>query len=258
MCLVKVRNLTKEFVADTKVLDSLSLDIKKGEVFGLVGANGAGKTTLIRILMTLLYPSSGHASINNHDTVKSALQVREIVGYLPQETGFYNDLSVEQNLKFVANLRGISLESLPDHLSSFFDEFGIYSFFAKKTSELSGGQRRRVAIARSLIGDPMLLCLDEPTVGLDILAAQTIYDMIKKLATKTTIILSTHNIRETEELCTSIALMNEGRILLIDSPDNLRRNVPSLYTGSSDGGDKDLRSVLVDALKHFSDNSTIE
>ncbi len=189
-------------------LKGLELAVEQGEIFALLGTNGAGKTTAVKILSTLILPSSGGGSVMGLDLVKDSMKIKELVGVSPQETAVAPNLSVKENLEFMAGIYGISnVKAKTEYLCR---SFGLEDVMGQKAKTLSGGWQRRLSIALALVNDPKLLFLDEPTLGLDVLARRELWHIIEGLKSKTTVILTTHYMEEAEQLADSVGIMNGG------------------------------------------------
>ncbi len=215
MSAIKVENISKSF-GKVKALDSVSFEVKRGELFGLIGPDGAGKTTLFRLLTTLLHPDEGAASVDGYDIVKDYLDIRERVGYMPGRFSLYQDLTVEENLNFFAALFGVTVEESYDLVAPIYRQ--IEPFKKRKAGKLSGGMKQKLALSSALIHHPSVLFLDEPTTGVDAVSRSEFWDMLAELKEKgITILVSTPYMDEASR-CDRIALCNEGRILGIDTP----------------------------------------
>ena len=211
---IKIVNLTKKY-KDIIAVDNLNLIINKGELFSLLGVNGAGKTTTIKILSCLENPTSGDAYINGNSVLKDNFEIKNIIGISPQETAIANNLTVKENLEFFCGIYGFSKEKAHKKISTLTNQFGLTSVLKKKASKLSGGYKRRLSIAIALISEPSILFLDEPTLGLDVIARSELWDIIKNLKGKVTIILTTHYMEEAESLSDRIGIMKEGKLLVV-------------------------------------------
>lgn len=220
---VETRGLTRRF-GDFTAVDSLDLSVKEGEVFGLLGPNGAGKTTTIKILTTLLPPTSGEAFIEGIDIVKRPSAVRRIVGYVPQMLSADASLTGYENLLIFGKLYEVPLDELKDRARKAIDRMGLSEFGDKLVRTYSGGMVRRLEIAQSALHRPKVLFLDEPTIGLDPLARRTVWDIISALRQEhgTTIFLTTHLMDETDILCDRIGIMNRGKLVALGSPRELK------------------------------------
>ena len=207
---IRMTELTKKYGEKTAV-DHLNLTVNDGEMFSLLGVNGAGKTTTIRMLSCLSAPTSGSAEIFGYDVVKDSDTVKSLVGISTQDTAVAEKLTVEENLRFMAGIYGKSREDAERVI----DAFGLEGVQRSKAKTLSGGWKRRLSIAMAVIGDPKVLFLDEPTLGLDVLARREIWKIIEKLKKKATIILTTHYMEEAEALSDRIGIMIDGHMVML-------------------------------------------
>lgn len=212
MIAVKTVNLTKKY-KDVVAVDGVNLEINKGELFSLLGVNGAGKTTLIKVLCTLTNSNGGSAYVNGYDVSKQSELVKKVIGVCPQETAIAPNLSVKENLEFFCGIYGFSKEKCQAKTSEIVSLLKLGGVLNKKAGKLSGGWQRRLSIAIALIGEPKVLFLDEPTLGLDVIARSELWDIILNLKGKTTIILTTHYLEEAEELSDRIGVMKNGKLL---------------------------------------------
>ena len=224
MAVIEVKNLTKSFKKLCAV-DGITFSVEKNEIFGLLGPNGSGKTTTQRMLATVLEPSSGiikyHSKILNSTTVAS---VRREIGYVPQGECLYGDLTIEENLRFFVTPYRFDNNFVADRIEELLDLLQLNARRKELVKNLSGGLKRRASIAAALIHQPKILFLDEVTMGLDPNSRYHIWDLIRRLSDTTTIILTTHYMDEAEDLCGRIALLNRGKIMHLDSPENLIRH----------------------------------
>lgn len=207
---IRMTELTKKYGEKTAV-DHLNLSVNDGEMFSLLGVNGAGKTTTIRMLSCLSAPTSGSAEIFGYDVVKDSDTVKSLVGISTQDTAVAEKLTVEENLRFMAGIYGKSREDAERVIAA----FGLEGVRKSKAKTLSGGWKRRLSIAMAVIGDPKVLFLDEPTLGLDVLARREIWKIIEKLKKKATIILTTHYMEEAEALSDRIGIMIDGHMVML-------------------------------------------
>jgi ABC-2 type transport system ATP-binding protein len=229
---IETRDLTRIFKSKdetVKALDKVSLSIGEKEIFGLLGPNGAGKTTLIKILTTLLLPTSGEAYVGGFNVVKEADKVRRIISLVSGgETPGYGILSVRENLWFFSQLYGLSSSAANEKIKRLMVDLDFEEYAKKRMAKLSTGYRQRLNLARGLLNDPNILFLDEPTLGLDVLTAKRlrsyIVDWAKKEA-KGTVLLTTHYMAEADEMCDRVAIIDRGRILACDSPNTLKENL---------------------------------
>ena len=215
MSAIIVENISKSF-GKVKALDSVSFQVNRGELFGLIGPDGAGKTTLFRLLTTLLCPDEGKATVDGYDTVLDYLKIRQCVGYMPGRFSLYQDLTVEENLKFFAALFGVEVEESYDLVAPIYRQ--IEPFKNRRAGKLSGGMKQKLALSCALIHRPSVLFLDEPTTGVDAVSRTEFWDMLADLKAKgITILVSTPYMDEASR-CDRIALCNDGRILSVDTP----------------------------------------
>ncbi|NCB52005.1 MAG: ATP-binding cassette domain-containing protein [Clostridia bacterium] len=208
---IEIRALTKKF-RDFTAVDSLDLTVKEGELFSLLGVNGAGKTTTIRMLCCLLKPTSGDALVMGESIVSAPHAVKEKINISPQETAVAPNLTVRENLELAAGIYGMDREMSREKAEKLLTGFGLSDAAKKRSKILSGGQQRRLSIAMALISEPRMLFLDEPTLGLDVLARRELWASIKALKGKMTIILTTHYMEEAEALSDRIGIMEKGRL----------------------------------------------
>jgi len=226
--LISIKNLTKKF-EEIIAVDNVSLDIKNGEVFGLLGQNGAGKTTIIHMLATLLKPTSGTAQVNGYDIVKNSSKVRKSIGIVFQAPSSDDMLTGFENLKIHSYLYSVPSELRVKRINELLKLVGLYERKDDIVKKYSGGMRRRLEIARGVIHKPKVLFLDEPTLGLDPNSRKSMWDYIQKLVKeeKITIILTTHYMEEADTLCDRIGFINKGKIIAIDTPQQLKLMIKS-------------------------------
>ena len=206
-----------------EALKNVSFEIGDGEIFGLIGRNGAGKTTLTKIIATLVQPTDGKVRVKNFDSVKDEVRVRSLIGLATaEERSFYWRLTAEQNLLFFARLYGLKDAAAKKRIAEIFEQLELNELAKRRFSELSTGNKQRLAIARAILPQPPILLLDEPTRSLDPLAAQTMRDLILSFK-GVSILLTSHNLSEVEELCRRVAVISKGEIRAVDTPSNLRR-----------------------------------
>ncbi len=222
--MIKVRNLSK-YYGYTTAVKNLSFDVKKGEVLGLLGPNGAGKTTTMKILTCFLPPSSGTAEIFGYDILNRSMEVRKLIGYLPEKAPMYHELSVRDYLEFAAAMKGVDKSEIENALDYVIEKCSLQETSEKIIGTLSKGFRQRVGIAQAIINNPRLLILDEPTIGLDPKQILDIRNLIKSIGRDRTIILSSHILPEVNEVCDRIIIINRGRLVAVDSPANLREKL---------------------------------
>ncbi len=211
MTAIKTESLTKKY-KDKTAVDALDLSIGEGELFALLGVNGAGKSTTIKMLSCLTKPTSGDALLLGDSVVRDPLAVKRKINVSPQETAIAGNLTVRENLELIAGIHGFSRGESRQKAEEMIREFGFAEIEKSRAKILSGGWQRRLSIAMALITDPQILFLDEPTLGLDVLARNTLWQVIRKLKGRVTIILTTHYLEEAEELSDRIGVMAEGRL----------------------------------------------
>lgn len=219
---IRIEGLTKKY-KDVVAVDNLSLSVHKGELFSLLGVNGAGKTTTIKMLSCLTQPTRGDAFLNGKSICKNAAAVKSMIAVSPQETAVAPGLSVRENLELMCGVHGFTKEKKNAKIAELTEQLGLVSISKKKAGKLSGGWQRRLSIAMALISEPEILFLDEPTLGLDVLARSDLWDMIRSLKGKVTIILTTHYMEEAEALSDRIAIMKEGKLLICDTADKIKK-----------------------------------
>src|SRR5271154_4402990 len=224
---IEVKNLTKRFGEFTAV-DALNFSVEHGEVFGLLGPNGAGKSTLIRMLTTLVPPTSGTARVNGFDIVQAANDVRQSIGVIPQAMTSDLDLSAIENMSIFAKLYGIPREKRRRIIQELLKEVDLEKWSDKPVKMFSGGMRRRLEIARGLVHEPKLFFLDEPTTGLDPVSRVAVWEMLARLKRERdlTILVTTHYMNEADKLCDRIAIVDHGKMAALDSPLKLKASIP--------------------------------
>ncbi len=215
---ITVRNIKKYF-GKTRAVDNVSFDVEQGEIFGIIGPDGSGKTTLLRIIISLIKQDSGKASVFGFDNITGWQQIRQITGYMPQQFSLYQDLSVEENLKFFADIFGVSVRDNYDLISDIYSQ--LEPFAKRKAGKLSGGMKQKLALSCALIHRPRLLVLDEPNTGVDAISRQQMWNIITRLKQQgITIILTTPYMNEAEG-CDRVALMQNGHLLAVDTPNTI-------------------------------------
>ena len=213
---IETKNLTKRFGAVTAV-NALDLTVREGELFALLGVNGAGKTTTIKMLSGLLKPTDGTARLLGRDLDSELSAIKPLLAVSPQETAIAPNLTARENLELIAGIYG----SAPERVRQMIDELGLQEAVKFKAKSLSGGWQRRLSIAMALVSDPKLLFLDEPTLGLDVLARRELWKVIEGLKGKVTVILTTHYMEEAEQLSDRVGVMNKGRLIMTGTPREL-------------------------------------
>ena len=219
---IKTTELVKGY-RDITAVDKLNLDIEQGELFSLLGVNGAGKTTTIKMLTCLTKPSSGDALVGGYSISKEPKQVKQLIGVSPQETAVAPNLSVKENLELICGIYGFSKEKTRKRIEEISKQFSLGEVLKRKAGKLSGGWQRRVSIAMALISEPRILFLDEPTLGLDVIARHDLWEVIRTLKGKITIILTTHYMEEAEALSDRIGIMRSGRLLAVGTVEELKQ-----------------------------------
>jgi ABC-2 type transport system ATP-binding protein len=224
---VDVRNIVKRF-GDFTAVDGISFSVAPGEIFGLLGPNGAGKSTLIRMMVTLLPPTSGTAVINGFDVRQQADQVRRSIGVIPQAMTTDLELSVEENLLIFAKLYSVPRDRRARLIPELIAAVELTQWADKPVKNLSGGMRRRVEIARGLVHEPSVFFLDEPTTGLDPVSRTAVWEMLQKIKGERdlTVLLTTHYMDEADRLCDRIAIIDHGKVVALDSPAALKASIP--------------------------------
>jgi len=220
MYAIKTENLTKKY-GDLVAVDSLNISVATGELLSLLGVNGAGKTTSIKMLSCLTAPTSGDAFLNGKSILKDTDEVKSIIGVSPQETAVASGLTVRENLELICGIHAFNKEKRNAKIAELTNLLGLGDVLTKRAGKLSGGFQRRLSIAMALISEPKILFLDEPTLGLDVLARSDLWDVIRALKGKVTIILTTHYMEEAEALADRIAIMSNGKIKAVGTLEEL-------------------------------------
>ncbi len=241
--MVHVEDLCKSFTDKKrgiiKAVDKVSFACHPGEIYGLLGPNGAGKTTTLRLLSTVLTPDAGRASVNGYDIVKQPDLVRASIGFLSGETGLYRRLTGREILRYFASLYGLGRSEFEDRLAAVAGILELTDFLDTKTDKLSGGQKQRISIARTILHNPPVLILDEPTAGLDIIAARAIIAFISRAREEgKTVLFSTHIMSEAERICDRVGIIHQGCLRAQGSLQDLR----------SQFGSSDLEEVFLEAI----------
>lgn len=241
MTAIKITNLRKEY-KDVVAVDNLNLEINEGELFSLLGVNGAGKTTTIKMLATLTKPTSGDATIYDYSILNNEDKIKELVDISMQETAIARKLTVDENIEFYAKLSGQNNEEVENAKKTIYEAFGLDKVAKKQASKLSGGWQRKLSIALALVSNPKVLFLDEPTLGLDVIARRELWKIINTLKGKVTIILTTHYMEEAEALSDRIGIMKDGKLLFIGEKEKLfeltkKSNVEDAFIEIVSGGE---------------------
>ena len=219
---IKTIGLMKRY-KDVTAVNNINLEIQKGELFSLLGVNGAGKTTMIKMLTCLVVPSNGEAFVGGFSITSQSEQVKHLIGVSPQETAIAPNLSVLENLELICGIHGFSKEKTIAKIQELSEQFSLDSVLKRRAGKLSGGWQRRVSIAMALISEPEILFLDEPTLGLDVIARHELWEAIQSLKGKITIILTTHYMEEAETLSDRIGIMKDGKLLEIGTVQELNQ-----------------------------------
>ena len=219
---IKTVGLIKRYRNITAV-DNLNLEIQQGELFSLLGVNGAGKTTTIKMLSCLTTPTAGDAVVGGYSIKKESAQVKGLIGVSPQETAVAPGLSVKENLELMCGIYGFSKEETQAKITALSAQFSLDTVLKRKAGKLSGGWQRRVSIAMALISEPKILFLDEPTLGLDVIARHELWETIRSFKGKVTVILTTHYMEEAEALSDRIGIMKDGKLLLCDTAEQIKK-----------------------------------
>ena len=221
MYAIQTAKLVKQY-GSLRAVDKLDLEVRQGELFSLLGVNGAGKTTTIKMLTCLTKPTDGDALVGGYRVTKQAEQVKQIIGVSPQETAIAPNLTVEENLELICGIHGFSKEKQAAKIRELSRQFSLDPVLQRKAGKLSGGWQRRVSIAMALISEPEILFLDEPTLGLDVIARHDLWEMIRAMKGKVTVILTTHYMEEAEALSDRIGIMKAGRLLAVGTAEELK------------------------------------
>ncbi len=237
--------VTKRFGERTAVHE-LSFTAEAGEILGLLGPNGAGKTTTLRLLTSYLLPTSGRVTVFGYDTATHPLEVRRRIGYLPEEPPLYPEMTVREYMTFVARAKGLPARRCREHVDGVLERVGLADVAGRLLANLSRGYRQRAGIGQALLGDPDLLVLDEPTVGLDPVQVIEIRDLIKELGRERTVIFSSHILPEVQALCTRVIIISRGRVVAQDTPEGLSRRLQGgwRYLIEADGPPDRVEAVL--------------
>lgn len=219
---IEIQNLTKKY-GDVTAVDHLTLSIGEGELLSLLGVNGAGKTTTVKMLSCLTAPTEGDALLLGYSIRREAASVKPLISVSPQETAIAPGLTVKENLALMCGVHGFSKERKEERIAELTSLLGLEGILNRKAGKLSGGWQRRLSIAMALISNPRILFLDEPTLGLDVLARSDLWEIIRSLKGSVTILLTTHYMTEAEALSDRVAIMRDGRLLACDTPDAIKQ-----------------------------------
>lgn len=220
---IKTRDLVKRY-KDVVAVDGLDLDVKEGELFSLLGVNGAGKTTTVKMISGLCKQTEGEIFLFGKNTREYSAEVKQIVAVSPQESAIARALTVKENLKLICGVYGFTKEKTSQKISEFSEKFALGEVLDRKAGKLSGGWQRRLSIAMALVSEPKVLFLDEPTLGLDVIARSELWDIISSLKGRVTIVLTTHYMEEAEALSDRVGIMRDGRLLICGDPQTIMKN----------------------------------
>ena len=224
---IKTTNLVKQYILKQHktltAVNKLNLEIPQGDLFSLLGVNGAGKTTAIKMLTCLTNPTSGEAFVGGFSITKQSDQIKKIIGVSPQETAIAPNLTVKENLELICGIHGFSKEKTKEKILELSEKFNLDTIFKRKAGKLSGGWQRKLSIAMALISEPTILFLDEPTLGLDVIARQELWEMIRTLKGSITIIMTTHYMEEAKALSDRIGIMKDGNLLAVGTVEELNK-----------------------------------
>jgi len=223
---IEVKNVTKKYGKFVAV-DNISFEIKEGEIVGLLGPNGAGKSTTMNMLTGFIEQTSGEIIIDGYDMLKKPKKAKKEIGYMPEGVPLYADLTVKEFVKYMAEIKGIDKKERKEKVEKIIEQTGLKDVENKLTRNLSRGYKQRVSMAGALVGEPKILILDEPTVGLDPKQITEIRKLIKELGKTHTVILSSHILSEVSQICNKVIIINKGKIVAIDTPENLESKVSS-------------------------------
>ena len=222
--MIEVKNVTKKY-GNFVAVDDVSFTVKDGEVVGFLGPNGAGKSTTMNTITGFIEQTEGSVSINGFDTLKKPKQAKAQIGYMPEGVPLYTDLTVKEFVTYMAELRSVKRKEKKEAVKAILEKTGLLEMQNKLIKNLSRGQKQRVSLAGALVGEPKVLILDEPTVGLDPKQITEIRSLIKELGKNHTVILSSHILSEVSQICDRVIIINKGRIVAIDTPENLEKKV---------------------------------
>ena len=222
--MIKIENVTKKY-NDFLAVNNISFDIKEGEIVGFLGKNGAGKTTTMNMITGYIEPTEGKIEINGYDINRNSKKAKSQIGYMPEGVPIYNDLTVKEFINYMADLKGVKKEDKKISVQKVIEETGLNEVQNKLNRHLSRGYKQRVSMAGALVGKPKVLILDEPTVGLDPQQVKQIRDLIKSLRKDHTVLISSHILSEISQICEKVIIIDKGKILAVDTPENLEKKV---------------------------------
>ena len=227
--MIEVKNITKKYGSFTAV-DNISFKIEEGEIIGLLGPNGAGKSTTMNMITGYIEPTEGEIKVEGYDISKKPKKAKAQIGYMPEGVPLYSDLTVKEFVTYMAELKKVDRKTIKEKVEKIIEQTGLKDVEKKLTRNLSRGYKQRVSMAGALVGEPKILILDEPTVGLDPKQITEIRSLIKELGKTHTIILSSHILSEVSQICNKVIIINKGKIVAIDTPENLEKKVESNNT----------------------------
>ena len=256
--MITVEHLTKRY-GDFLAVDDLSFEITEGHVYGFLGPNGAGKSTTMNIMTGCLSATSGHVRIDGHDIFEEPNEAKRLIGYLPEQPPLYMNETPEEYLRFVGEAKGLKGAELAAQIAEVMEQTKITDVRRRCISALSKGYRQRVGIAQALLGNPKVVILDEPTVGLDPIQIIEIRDLIRQLGQSHTVILSSHILSEVQTMCEKILIIARGKLIAFDTPENLERELlsPSEITLTADAGAEEVRAIL-SSVPHITELSVTQ
>lgn len=222
--MIKLENVTKKY-GNFEALKGISFEVKEGEIVGLLGPNGAGKSTTMNIITGFIEQSSGTITIDQYDMGKKPNKAKKLIGYMPEGVPLYGDLTVKEFVRYMAELKGVSKKDIKENVKKALEDAKLIDVQNKLTKNLSRGYKQRVSLAGTLVSNPKVIILDEPTVGLDPKQVTEIRELIKRLGKDHTIILSSHILSEVSQICNRVIIINKGEIIAIDTPENLEQKV---------------------------------
>lgn len=222
--MIKLENVTKNY-GKFEALKGISFEIKEGEIVGLLGPNGAGKSTTMNIITGFIEQTSGTVTIDGHDILKKPKKAKKLIGYMPEGVPLYSDLTVKEFVKYMAELKGVPRKEIKEKVQKALQDAGLIEVQNKLTRNLSRGYKQRVSLAGTLVANPNVLILDEPTVGLDPKQVAEIREVIKNLGKNHTVILSSHILSEVSQICNRVIIIKKGKIVAVDTPENLEKKV---------------------------------
>ena len=222
--MIKLKNVTKKY-GKFEALKGISFEVKEGEIVGLLGPNGAGKSTTMNIITGFIEQTSGTVIVDQYDMLKKANKAKKLIGYMPEGVPLYSDLTVKEFVRYMAELKGLPKKEIKESVSKALKDAGLVEVQNKLTKNLSRGYKQRVSLAGTLVSNPKVIILDEPTVGLDPKQVTEIREVIRNLGKEHTVILSSHILSEVSQVCNRVIIMNKGEIIAIDTPENLEKKV---------------------------------